>query len=205
MSPNSASPNHESEESAALYALDALEVAELDNLRQSMADSEELANTVEDFTQTAAAMPYGLPQMPLPNTLKGRLFQRIAQTVIAEDSDLYQLLNLSIDELKRRSESLEWAPLAGSTADAHVATLTVDDAYQKLAFYVRANKGGLFPLHAHDSGETVLVLEGDFVADGVTYTVGDRIESAANSTHRPETNQGCLVFCISSSMDELLN
>lgn len=204
MSSNPVSPDNEFEEAAALYALEALEIAERDRLRQSIADSDELAKTVGDFTQTVAAIPYGLPQMPLPDTLKGRLFQRIAQETVAQDSELYQLLNLSIDELKSKSEPLTWLPLQGSTADAYVATLAVDKVHQKLAFYAKANKGGFFPLHAHASGETVLVLEGDFMVDRMTYAVGDRLESTAGSTHRPETTQGCLVLCIASLKDEIL-
>ena len=85
-----------------------------------------------------------------------------------------------------------------------MAILAVDETHQQLAFFVKAQHGGHFPLHAHESGETVLVLAGDFVVDGLKYTAGDRIDSGGNTAHKPETINGCLLFCISSINDEIL-
>ena len=145
-----------------------------------------------------------MPCVQLGASVKDRLFQKIAQEVIAQDSELYELLKLSIEELTQKSEALTWQPLAGSTADGQIAVLEVDEAHQQVAFFVKAARGGTFPLHAHDSGETVLVMSGDFVVDGLTYRAGDRLESPANSAHQPETEKGCLLLCISSLHDEIL-
>ncbi|MEO1445711.1 MAG: cupin domain-containing protein [Cyanobacteria bacterium J06635_11] len=210
-SPKNSLPEHEAtanelaaNELAALYALDALDVTERDQVRQEIARSPEFAQTVDEFSCTVGALPYDLPPVPLSESLKGRLFQRIAQEAVASDSELYQLLQLSIDELIKKSESLTWEPLAGGTTKAQMAVLGVDEVHQELAFFVKAEHGGHFPLHAHDSGETVLVLAGDFIVEGLTHTTGDRIRSTANTAHQPETHNGCLLFCISSLHDEML-
>ncbi|MEM9506322.1 MAG: cupin domain-containing protein [Cyanobacteria bacterium P01_E01_bin.35] len=205
MSSNPKFPNNKDDELAALYALGALEPHERDQVRQVISQSPDFAQTVDELSDAAAAMAYTLPPMPVATNLKERLFKRISQDIIEADSELYQLLQLSIDELTRKSQTLTWQALAGGTADAQIAILEVDRAHQKLAFYVKANHGGHFPLHAHDSGETVLVLAGDFVVDGLTHTVGDRIDSVGDTTHQPETINGCLLFCISSLNDEILS
>ncbi|MEO1004424.1 MAG: cupin domain-containing protein [Cyanobacteria bacterium J06638_38] len=205
MSSNPKFPNNKDDELAALYALGALEPHERDQVRQVISQSPDFAQTVDELSDAAAAMAYTLPPMPVATNLKERLFKRISQDIIEADSELYQLLQLSIDELTRKSQTLTWQALAGGTADAQIAILEVDRAHQKLAFYVKANHGGHFPLHAHDSGETVLVLAGDFVVDGLTHTVGDRIDSVGDTTHQPETIKGCLLFCISSLNDEILS
>lgn len=206
MPSNSDLPNHDAtaEELAALYALGALETAERDQVRELIAQSPDFAQTVSDFSDTVADLPYALPCLPLGDSVKDRLFQKIAQDVIEEDSELYELLKLSIEELTQKSEALTWQTLAGSTADGQMAVLEVDEARQQVAFFVKATRGGTFPLHAHDSGETVLVMSGDFVVDGLKYRAGDRLESPANSAHQPETENGCLLLCISSLHDEIL-
>ncbi|MEM9273238.1 MAG: cupin domain-containing protein [Cyanobacteria bacterium P01_F01_bin.143] len=205
MSSNPPLSNNKDDELSALYALDMLEPQERDWVRQSISRSHDFAQTVDELSDAAAAIAYTLPEMPMAANLKERLFERISQDVIEADSELYQLLQLSIDELMRKSQSLSWETLAGGTTDAQMAILEVDKAHQKLAFYVQANSGGHFPLHAHDSGETVLVLAGDFVVDGLTHTVGDRVDSVGDTAHQPETMNGCLLFCISSLNDEILS
>lgn len=205
MPSNPTSPNSNEDELAALYALGALEPHERDTVREAIAQSPNFAQTVNDLSDAAAAIAYTTQPVAMAATLKDRLFQRIAQDAVEADSELYQLLKLSIDELTQKSKTLTWEPLVGGTAEAQIATLAVDEACQKLAFYVKTDRGGHFPLHAHDSGETVLVLAGDFVVDGLTHVVGDRIDSVSNTAHQPETTQGCLVFCISSINDEILN
>ncbi|AFY40672.1 anti-ECFsigma factor, ChrR [[Leptolyngbya] sp. PCC 7376] len=196
--------NQDAEELAALYALDVLEIEERDQVRQAIADSDDFAQTVSDLSDAAAAIAYDLPSIPMSDTLKGRLFQRIAQDTVNADSELYRLLRLSIDELKKKSETVTWKPMSGNTADAYTATLETDEVHQKVALFVKANHGGHFPMHIHDSGETLLMLTGDLIIDGLTYTAGDRIDSTEKSIHQPETLNGCLVLCISSLNDALI-
>ena len=206
MSLNSDLPNDDAtaEELAALYALGVLETADRDQVRELIARSPGLAQTVSDFSETVADLPYALPSVPLGDAVKDRLFQKIAQEIVEKDSKLYDLLKLSIEALTQKSEALTWEPLAGSTTDGQIAILEVDEVRQQIAFFVKATRGGSFPLHAHDSGETVLVMSGDFVVDGLTYRAGDRLESPSDSAHQPETESGCLLLCISSLHDEIL-
>ena len=206
MSSNSAFPENEAEanELAALYALDMLEVEERDRVRQRAKQSNKFAQTVKDFSDAAAVIAYDVPSVPMADTLKDRLFQRIMQDPVNEDSELYQLLQLSIDELKQKSETVTWEPMASSTADAYTGLLAVDEAHQKVAVFVKAKCGGHFPRHLHDNGETLLMLTGDLMIDGFNYTVGDRIDFTPQSIHRPETTNGCLVLAITSLNDALV-
>ncbi|MBT9316472.1 cupin domain-containing protein [Leptothoe spongobia] len=191
-------------DAAALYALDALEADERGQFEQALLDSGELAQTVNEFEETAATLAYGAPSMPMAADLKDRLFQRISAEPVGPSSDLVQLLNLSIAELKQQAAELDWSSMPGNSG-AEFATWQVDDDEREMAFFVRKADGGLFPNHAHASGETVLVLAGDFVVDSQVYGVGERVSSPGNTSHQPETRNGCLLFCVSSMDDDMLD
>lgn len=89
--------------------------------------------------------------------------------------------------------------------EAEFATWQVDEGEREVAFFVRKSSGGLFPNHAHASGETVLVLDGDFVVGSQVYGVGERVSSPGGTGHQPETQHGCLLFCVSSMDDNILD
>ncbi|MEA5463834.1 cupin domain-containing protein [Leptothoe sp. PORK10 BA2] len=196
-------PNSDAADTAALYALDALETDELGQFEQMLLDSRELNQIVREFEATAATLAYGAPPMSMAANLKERLFQRIAVDHIGPSSDLVRLLDLPMAELKQKAAELNWSLLPGNTG-AEFATWQLDEPSREMAFFVRKTDGGLFPNHAHASGETVLVLAGDFVVDNQVYRTGERISSPGNTSHQPETMAGCLVFCVSSMDDDIL-
>lgn len=189
---------------AALYALDLLEADDLARVDLALAQDETFAQRVSEFQTAAAAIPYSVPAVPMAGDLKNRLFQRIAQAPEASDSPLLDLLTRSIDDLKKQAADLVWQPMMGSNA-VEIALWQTDEARREVAFFVRKSEGGLFPNHAHASGETVLVLTGDFVANGEVYRVGDRATAIAHTAHQPGTQTGCLLFCISSMDDQVLS
>ncbi|MEM9905144.1 MAG: cupin domain-containing protein [Cyanobacteria bacterium P01_D01_bin.44] len=190
---------------AAIQALGALNGNRDDHAE--MPTSVTFAQQVSNYESTLAAIPYSIPSVPIAADLKSRLFQRIAGEsahleVGPHSAKLIELLKYSVEELKRQAATLAWAPMAG--ANAELAIWQIDDLHREVAFFVRAAVGGTFPNHAHASGETVLVLDGDFVVEGNVYSVGDRISALGSTAHQPETQEGCLLFCISSIDDEIL-
>lgn len=54
--------------------------------------------------------------------------------------------------------------------------------------------GTVFSKHAHFGGEEILVLEGIFQDEYASYPSGTWIRSPHMSTHKPYSEQGCLIF-----------
>ncbi|MEM7063068.1 MAG: cupin domain-containing protein [Cyanobacteria bacterium P01_B01_bin.77] len=195
---------YQNADTAALYALDALDADEREQFEQALLDSGALNQAVCEFEETTAALAYGAPSVPMAMDLKDRLFQRIATERMGPRSDLIKLLDLSLDKLKQQATELDWLSMPGDSG-AEFATWQMDEDEREVAFFVRKTDGGSFPNHAHASGETVLVLAGDFVVDNQVYSVGERISSPGNTSHQPETRNGCLLFCVSSMDDDMLD
>ena len=189
---------------AALYALDLLNADDQALVDQAMAEDAGFVQQVVEFQAAATTLAYSVPAMPMAGNLKARLFQRIAQEPDVPDSPLLELLKRSINELKQQAAELNWEQMMGTDA-AEMAIWQTDEDRREVAFFVRKSMGGLFPNHAHAGGETVLVLEGDFVANGQIYGVGELANSMANTAHQPSTQEGCLLLCISSMDDEVLS
>ncbi|MFG6106797.1 cupin domain-containing protein [Leptothoe sp. EHU-05/26/07-4] len=194
---------YQNADAAALYALDALEADERRQFEQALLDSVELEQEVRGCEEVVANLAYGASPVPMAADLKDRLFQRIAQQSIGPSSDLVELLDLPIAELKHQAAELDWALMPGNSG-AEIAMWRVDDCDREVAFFVRKATGGLFPNHAHASGETVLVLDGDFVVDHQVYRSGECVSSPGNTSHQPKTLNGCLLFCVSSMDDDIL-
>jgi len=190
-------------ELAALSALDILTPEESDLVETNYADRPEFSAQLAELKEVVGAIAYSSAPMPLNNNLKDRLFQRIAENVTEQQSHLLALLKMSIAELKQKTKGLSWAPIPSMT-NGEMATLEVDEAKRQYAFFVRAEAGETFPNHWHAAGEEILVLEGDFVVDEHIYRQGSILSSEANTSHQPNTINGCLAFCISSFDDKFL-
>lgn len=195
---------NEVDELAALYALDLLEDADQAKVDRAFAQDAGFVEQVQAFQETTTAIAYSAPPVPIAADLKTRLLARIAQASDTAESPLLKLLRHSVEDLKQQAAELTWKPMMATYA-AEVAVWQTDEVRREVAFFVRKSRGGLFPKHAHAGGETVLVLEGDFVANGQVHGVGDRAESIANTAHQPGTQAGCLLFCIASMDDEMLS
>lgn len=59
---------------------------------------------------------------------------------------------------------------------------------------VRYAAGTQFTNHAHDAGEEIFVLEGEFSDEHGTYTAGTYVKNPPGSSHAPRTDKGCLLF-----------
>ena len=150
-------------------------------------------------------MSYSVPLVPLPASLKSRLMARLGlpelNTELNISPKFQQLLSQPIESLITIANTIEtWQPFPAPLGSTY-APWKVDASNRQVAFFLRVPTAGTLPSHRHASGEVVLVLEGDFVSNGITYQVGDRSISAAQTIHQP-TTQGCLVLCVSSLDDE---
>ncbi len=190
---------------AALYAMDVLEVEIQDKVEAYLAECPEFAQEIAEYADAVAAIPYGVSPVPMAADLKDRLFQRITYESPAEKTpDLLQHLITSVKELEQQAADLTWEPFP-QVAGVMMATLQVDPDRREIAFFLRSETAVKFPRHRHATGEQILVLEGDFVVDGQVYGRGDRISSAMDTDHQPETLSGCLLLCVSSLDDEFLS
>lgn len=190
---------------AALYALNVLEGDERAQFEQALLDSVELEKSVHKLEATVATLAYGAMAVPMQEAkVKERLLQRIASQPRGASSDLLQLLGLPMADLKQKATELRWSLLPGQSG-VEVATWQVDENFREAAFFARKTGSGRFPNHYHASGETVLVLEGDFIVDGQAYYAGEQVSAPGKTSHQPSSLTGCLLLCVSSMDDDILD
>jgi hypothetical protein len=194
---NSSSP----EERAASYALDILE--EHEEFDRELADSESLQAELADFQSAVANIAYGVPLVPLPASLKERLFDRIGK-ISPTPEQLIDLLEWQIADLQQVARDLSnWEPFPMPEGSQR-SIWQIDETNAQIAFFLRIYIPGALPRHWHATGESILVLEGNFIDDGTVYGVGDLSFMAANTSHQPTTSLGCLILGISSMNDRIL-
>ncbi|MEM7553966.1 MAG: cupin domain-containing protein [Cyanobacteria bacterium P01_A01_bin.84] len=190
-------------ELAALHALDITDEEERNQAENYLANIPEFATQLAEFQEAVAAIPYSATSAPISDNLKRRLFSTITKNILEVESEITKLLFLSINELKQRADGLEWEKMP--SCNARMATLQIDEEKRQKACFIRADAKTKFPMHLHPQGEEILLLEGDLTADGQLYRKGDRLHANSGSCHQPETTNGCLVLCISSMDNQLID
>ena len=150
---------------------------------------------VSEHQDSIAALAYSAPEIPLDPNLKNRLFENLGLDV--PEVDIFALLDLSIEELRCKAESLYWEKMPEAPG-FDMAIWQEQDESRMMACFIRAEQAVSFPNHYHPDEEVIIVLGGDLVEYGKVYTQGDRITSPPNSSHRLNTTQGCLLFCVAS-------
>ncbi len=163
----------------------------------------------EDFNpEEITTLAYAVPLVPLPTSLKSRLMARLNLTDCSPEfivsPELQQLFLTPVDALIETANIIKDWEAFSAPEGAMYKPWKIDAANRQVAFFLKVPSAGALPSHRHTTGEAVLVLEGDFTADGVTYRRGDRSVCTAGTSHQP-TTQGCLVLCISSLDDEALD
>jgi hypothetical protein len=195
---NSSSP----QDRAAADALSILE--EQAEFERELATSAELQADLAAFQSVVGDLAYGVPLAPMPEGLKNRLFDRLDR-VTAKPPDLAELLAWPIEQLKQVATDLSNWQVFPRPIGSTWAIWQTDPIQAKLAFFLRIPQAGALPRHWHATGESILVLEGDFIDDdGTTFNVGDLFIAAADTSHQPSTSMGCLVLAITSTNDKIL-
>lgn len=97
------------------------------------------------------------------------------------------------DDSRNREEPLA---IPGATPDGFMTWSVNDDlARGPIVFAVRMKPGTRIAAHRHDGAEAHLVLEGDFVNDGVRCPPGTYLAHAAGVVHGPhESADGCVIL-----------
>ncbi len=153
----------------------------------------------EIFDSKIAA--YSVPLVPLPASLKSRLMARLGLPDFNTSVEFQRLLSEPIESLITIANTIKtWQPFSQPPGSTY-APWKVDASNRQVAFFLLVPTAGTLPLHRHATGEAVLVLEGDFVSNGITYRAGERAISGARTIHQP-TTQGCLILAVSSLDDQ---
>ncbi|MBD2604498.1 cupin domain-containing protein [Scytonema hofmannii FACHB-248] len=174
-------------ELAALYVLDILDKSDCHLVEEAILEFPELEMELAEFRNSAGAIAYSVPDVPMAADLKERLFQRINSEIT------------TIEALKEQATQVSWQPYL--IPGIMRGTLNLDGEKREISCFIRCEANIRFPKHQHAGREEIVVLEGDLVIDGQLYTTGDRIYSLPNTIHQPETQQGCLLF-VKTSFDK---
>jgi ChrR Cupin-like domain len=166
-------------------------------------EQDEFGQELADFQIVVGDLAYGVPLAPLSSELKDKLFARLDR-LDARPTNLADLLTWSIEQLQQVATDLHnWQDFP-MPIGSKWAIWQVDKLQSQLAFFLRVPTAGMLPPHWHATGESILVLEGDFIDDGIIFTAGDLFVAAANTSHQPTTSMGCLVLAVTSTNDKIL-
>jgi ChrR Cupin-like domain len=190
-------------ESVAEYALGILETPE----ESAICLQKDLANDLAKLidlpaeiwaSQVAVShLAYGAHPVSLPTDLKNKLLIRLDR-VSVRPANLAELLQWPIADLKQVAKDLSsWEPFPFIVGSERVIW-QVDQHHAQMAFFLRIPAVAEIPAHSHPSQESILILEGNLINDGIVYEVGSLYLTTANTTHQPSTSLGCLVLSITS-------
>lgn len=190
-------------ELAPLYVLDVLDPKERYLVENYLAQFPECEAELEQLRDAAGAVSYSVPEVPMAEDLKGRLFERITNDTGNHKSVIPATISTDVPLFTVRAADLRWQP--HRVPRVEFAMLHKDQIRREIVCLVRAEAGVCYPLHRHAGAEEIFMLEGDLVINGEVYGVGDYIRSAPNSIHGPHTENGCMFFIRTSLDDEILN
>jgi ChrR Cupin-like domain len=203
---NSSSPqDHSQYEATQDVTADAFDMLEEQaKFEQELSISTSLQAELTQFQAARNALAYGVPLKPLPASLKDKLFARLDRTT-AKPTNLLNLMDWSIKELQQVAIDLpNWEAFPMPTG-SEMVVWHMDEVNAELAYFLRIKTAGKLPQHWHATGESILVLEGNFIDEtGQVYEVGDRAFASANTSHQPTTSMGCLVLVVTSTNDKIL-
>jgi ChrR Cupin-like domain len=197
------------------YALGILESPEEPTLFLQKYFTNELSKSITENVSEAVDLPaelwalqvavnhlaYGVHPMSLPTELKDRLLVRLDR-VNVKLANLAELLQWSIIDLRHVAQDLpNWEPFSFISGSERVIW-QVDRHQEKMAFFLRIPAAGQIPTHSHTVEESILILEGNLISDGIVYEVGNLYITAANTTHQPFTSLGCLTLNITAASSE---
>lgn len=96
-------------------------------------------------------------------------------------------------DLKLETAGIAWTPL--DFAGISMKTLRQDTRTGGMTVMTRMQAGATIPAHSHTrADETVYVVQGDFVEDGVAYGPGSFFAGAAGTAHGPHRSEGGCVL-----------
>ena len=210
-----AQPIESAQQTAALYALDALLPSEASAFEKHLESgcaycAAETAAFREMLVEVGKAIASRSASPPAD--LRGRLLERIALEPAADGTDVVvqawkswkEQPGLTSSGLSTvRSSEGHWERLA--VPGVFAKKLAVDHERRCTTMLIRMEPGTSYPSHRHAGIEQCFVLEGTLQVGGETLHAGDYQQASADSTHGVQsTEEGCLLLIVSSQDDELL-
>jgi anti-sigma factor ChrR (cupin superfamily) len=174
-----------------LYALNALDTADLSWVESEYAQFPEFQQELAEYESVVSMLGYAAPTIPLASDVKDKLFERIA-------------LEDETTDLLKQAQTVTWEAYA-PTPGVELGILRIDPEQREVQCFVRSLGKVKFPQHRHASEEEIVVLDGDLVIGENIYKSGDRISSLPGTVHQPETLHGCTLFLRTSLDDEILS
>lgn len=97
-------------------------------------------------------------------------------------------------ETKSDTSALAWSPTGWP--DVSIKVLHKDESTGGMTGMMRMAAGSSIPAHSHThTDQTVFVIEGDLIEDGVSYGPGSFFVAKAGSPHGPHgTSGGCVLL-----------
>lgn len=197
-------------ELAPLYVLDALDEIDRRWVEDQIAANPELAAELAEHETTVAALSYSAPPLPIADSLKDRLFDRLGfdrssfelSNSTPSPSSLPNSLSAETGSAVETDSAVEtelnWQP--HSIPGVSIAVLHIDEEKREISCLLKTEPGARYPLHRHAGIEEVLVLEGSLEIDGQHYGKYSYIRSEQHSTHALTSPQGCICF-VRTSLD----
>ena len=87
----------------------------------------------------------------------------------------------------------EWAPSPIPGVNRRMLD-RVGDEVARATSIVKFDPGSTFPMHAHDGGEEIFVLEGTFSDEHGDFGPGYYFRNPSGTSHTPFTDEGCTIF-----------
>ncbi len=189
-------------EQAALYALGLLDSGSERLFEEHLQSGCAVcAAEVRAATQTAALLPFSLPQHDPPPRLRKKLLAQIEppsgpQIWKQWRPDLLGGIHVV------RGQAEDWQNVAeGITAKQ----LYADPERDTVTMLIRMEPGSAYPAHRHGGPEQCFVIEGDVEVGDLVLHAGDYQCAAGESVHQiTTTKNGCTLLIVSSLRDELL-
>jgi anti-sigma factor ChrR (cupin superfamily) len=183
-------------ESLTLYAFDLLDAGESQQIEEHLARCASCATEVAALRETAADVPYALPDVhPHP-----RVREKLLKSVQASrKASLEQPLP---GMFVMREEQQRWIKSPFEGVDYKI--LYVDRATKNVTSLLRLQPGAQYPAHRHAAVEQCLVLEGTVRLGAIRLERGD-FEYAVTGTEHAfvRSDTGCVLMIISNQHDEI--
>lgn len=210
------------------YLIGALDDKEQQHAKKIVAEnSPPVRAAISNWARLLTALPFSLEPAAPPADLKKRLLNAIgdeaapvslqhqqAETPVAGKSAAQNANEVQVwknwkrpsgpaDFFLQRGSEGEWEPTA--VAGVEVKKLFVDQKRNYATMLVRMAAGTAYPGHRHAGFEECYVMQGDLHVGNIVMHAGDYQRAEGGSIHDVQkTEQGCLLFIVSSLDDELL-
>jgi anti-sigma factor ChrR (cupin superfamily) len=180
--------NEDGQEQALLYAIGALEPAEIAVFERHLHEGcGSCQDELRDFQAVATGLALTAPQRTPGDNVRRRLMARV---------------NVGSGLTTLRSDEESWK--ATSFEGIHVRRLFVDRERRTVSMLVKMAPGARYPRHRHAAVEECYVIEGDLHVSGSVLLAGDYQRADLDSVHGAQwTEKGCTAFIISSLHNEL--